>query len=200
MKRERSEERRKAVWGGRRVAAGALTLACMTLSSCSEMVRTGQASSYLVISTLTGGSQGDTTVESDVISNDGTVFTDTGQVTLLLQMKDPTGAGPSPNNAITLTQYRVEFIRSDGRNTPGVDVPFPFTSGVTATVAGSSTVGFTLVRLQSKEEAPLRALRFGGGAGIISTVARITFYGHDQTGREVSVTGNLDVTFADWAG
>jgi hypothetical protein len=26
-------------------------------------------------------------------------------------------------------------------------------------------------------------------------VARVTFYGHDQTGREVSVMGNLEVNF-----
>jgi hypothetical protein len=32
------------------------------------------------------------------------------------------------------------------------------------------------------------------------TIARVTFYGHDQTGREVSVTGNIEVDFSDWAG
>jgi hypothetical protein len=26
----------------------------------------------------------------------------------------------------------------------------------------------------------------------------VTFYGHDQTGREVSVTGNIDVSFANY--
>jgi len=39
-----------------------------------------------------------------------------------------------------------------------------------------------------------------GGAQVISTVARITFFGHDQAGHEVSVSGNIDVTFANWAG
>ena len=33
---------------------------------------------------------------------------------------------------------------------------------------------------------------------VISTIARVTFYGHDQTGREVSATGNIDVTFANF--
>jgi len=61
-------------------------------------------------------------------------------------------------------------------------------------------VGFTLVRLQAKQEAPLTALAFGGGANTITTVARVTFYGHDQTGRGVSVTGNIEVTFSDFAG
>jgi hypothetical protein len=199
MERRTTDMKHKAVWGGRIATATMLSL-LVGATSCSEMVRTGDASSYLVITSLVGGPQSDNTVESDVQSDTGSVFTDVGQATLQLQMKDPGGPGPSAVNAITITQYRVEFIRSDGRNTPGVDVPFPFTSGVTATVAGTASVGFTLVRVQAKEEAPLRALRGGGGASVISTVARITFYGHDQTGREVSVTGNLDVTFADWAG
>ena len=199
MERKTTEIRHKAVWGAR---FGAFAMASLLVgaSSCSETVRTGDASSFLVINTLTGGAQNDTTVESDVQGDTGTVFTDVGQAVLQLQMRDVGGPGPSPNNAITLTQYRVEYIRSDGRNTPGVDVPFPFSSGLTATVSGTQTVGFTLVRVQAKEEAPLRALRGGGGAFAISTIARITFFGHDQTGREVSVTGNLDVTFADWAG
>jgi len=28
----------------------------------------------------------------------------------------------------------------------------------------------------------------------------VTFYGHDQNGRDVSITGNIEVDFADWAG
>jgi hypothetical protein len=199
MKRQSTEQRRKAVWGGR-VVLSLVIAGAVAMSSCSQTIRTGQASSYLVMTSLAGGPQNDSTVESDVISDDGTVFTDVGQATLQLQMKDPGGVGPSPVNSITLTQYRVEYVRSDGRNVEGVDVPFGFTSGVTATIAGTGSVNFTLVRLQAKQESPLRALRSGGGARVISTIARVTFYGHDQTGREVSVTGNLDVTFADWAG
>jgi hypothetical protein len=199
MKPQRLEGPGKAVWGGRIRLALALTCV-VSVTSCSEMTRTGQSSSYLVIQTLTGGEDGDTTVESDVVSDTGSIFTDVGQATLQLVMKDPLGLAPSPVNAITITQYRVEYIRSDGRNTPGVDVPFPFTSGVTVTVTDTAAVGFTLVRIQAKLEAPLKAMSNFGGALAISTVARVTFYGHDQTGREVSVSGNLDVTFADWAG
>ena len=199
MERQTTEQRSKAVWGGR-VGLALVIAGAIALSSCSQAIRNGQASSYLVMTSLAGGPQNDSTVESDVVSDDGTVFTDVGQATLQLQMKDEGGIGPSPVNSITLTQYRVEYVRSDGRNVEGVDVPFAFTSGVTATIAGTGSVGFTLVRLQAKQESPLRALRFGGGARVISTIARVTFYGHDQTGREVSVTGNLDVTFADWAG
>jgi hypothetical protein len=80
-----------------------------------------------------------------------------------------------------------------------VDVPWPFDGGMTVTVANANSTGvFVVVRVQAKLETPLAALAGGGGAGVISTIARITFYGTDQAGREVSVTGNLSVNFADW--
>lgn len=199
MKPQRSEGRAKAVWGARIKLAVALSCA-VSVTSCGDVVRTGSGSSYLVITSLTGGADEDSTVESDVVSDTGSIFTDAAVATFQVLMKDPGGLAPSPVNAITITQYRVEFVRSDGRNTPGVDVPFPFSGGVTTTITSTGEVGFTLVRIQAKLEAPLKALANGGSALAISTVARITFFGHDQTGRDVSVTGNLDVTFANWAG
>ena len=152
------------------------------------------------MTSLTGGDENGATVESDVVSDEGGIVQDSGQATLTLQMKDLGGLGPSAVNSITITQYRVEYIRSDGRNVEGVDVPYAFSSAVTATVSGTSTVAFTLVRAQAKHEAPLKALGGHGGAQHINTIARVTFYGRDQTGREVSVTGNIEVSFADWAG
>jgi hypothetical protein len=199
MKRQRTEQQGKAVWGSR-VGLALVIAGTILVSSCSDAVRQGTGSSYLVMTTLTGGTDNTATVESDVLSDEGGILQDSGQATLTLQMKDPNGLGPSPVNSITITQYRVEYVRSDGRNVQGVDVPFAFSSGVTATVDTAATVSFTLVRAQAKHEAPLRALAGHGGAQHINTVARVTFYGRDQTGREVSVTGNIEVSFADWAG
>ena len=48
-------------------------------------------------------------------------------------------------------------------------------------------------------EPPLLALRGGDGQFAISTIATVTFYGHDQTGRAVSVSGKISIEFADWA-
>jgi hypothetical protein len=198
MHADRSNERvhRKAVWGARLRLAMAI-VAALVLPSCSEAIRTGQGSSYLVMTTLQGGDG--VPVHSDVVSDQGGIVDDVGTAAFTLQMKDVLNA-PTPNNAITLTQYHVEFVRSDGHNIQGVDVPYAFDGGVNITIAGTGTVGFTIVRVQAKLEAPLKALRGLGGNVAISTVARVTFYGRDQTGREVSVTGNLEVTFADWAG
>ena len=50
----------------------------------------------------------------------------------------------------------------------------------------------------AKQESPLRALAFNF-APIIYTIAEVTFYGHDQTGREVSVSGQILVAFGDFA-
>ena len=208
MKPQRLEGPGKAVWGGRITLALALTCV-VSVTSCSKMIRTGQSPSYLIMQSLTGApgstSTFGSTLQSDVLNFNpttgvGSIASDQGQATLQLAQKDPLGPAPSVANSITITQYHVEYIRSDGRNVQGVDVPFAFSSGVTATVAGEATVSFTLVRAQAKHEAPLRALAGHGGAQHISTIARVTFYGRDQTGREVSVTGNIEVNFADWAG
>ena len=57
---------------------------------------------------------------------------------------------------------------------------------------------FALVRAQAKVEAPLKSLAAGGGSALISTIADVTFYGKDQTGNDVTVTGSISVNFADW--
>jgi hypothetical protein len=53
------------------------------------------------------------------------------------------------------------------------------------------------VRHQAKQEAPLAAL--ATNPIIITTIAKVTFYGHDQTGRSASVTGNIEVAFGNFA-
>jgi hypothetical protein len=58
------------------------------------------------------------------------------------------------------------------------------------------TGAFTLVRHQAKAEAPLAAL--ARNRLVISTIAEITFYGHDQTGREVSTIARISVDFANF--
>ena len=51
-----------------------------------------------------------------------------------IQGTPATAAAPTPLNQVTFTRYRVVYRRTDGRNAPGVDVPFPFDSAVTFTV------------------------------------------------------------------
>jgi hypothetical protein len=196
-------------WATRSVrpaAVAGLALAALGVSACgSATAREGQASSYLIILNLEATATGDTVwdhvLASDVLTNGG-VIEDDGRVRMSAAMRDVTNpSGPTTNNAITVNRYRVTYRRSDGRNTPGIDVPYAFDGAVTFTVTPGDavTVPFNLVRVQAKEEAPLRTLAGNGGAMVISTLADVTFYGRDQTGRDVSVTGTIGVNFADWA-
>lgn len=192
----------KAVWGARVGLAGAAVLLLGTVS-CGELSRQGSASTYLIVTAFEAASGADpdtfgATLASDVITvvdNAPTVFADGGQITFTLAAKDP-GAATTPQNFITIDRYRVRFVRTDGRNTEGLDVPYGFDGAVTATVGSTSTVGFTLVRGQAKGEAPLRALVANNG--VISTIAEVTFYGQDQTGRAVTASGKISVNFANW--
>ena len=196
---------KKVVWTARLAALG---VAIAASTSCGELTRQGEGSSYLIVRALeasSGANPGEfgTVLSSDVetVVNDvRTVFGDAGRVRFGLGLKDPgppsSPVSPSPNQFITVDRYRVTFIRADGRNTPGVDVPYPFDGAFTVTVSADTTAGFTLVRTQAKAEAPLAALARNGI--VLSTIAEVTFYGHDQTGRAVSATGRIDVHFANF--
>jgi hypothetical protein len=195
--------------GARVARAGLAMAAAATLASCTTAQKnSGVSPAYLVVDTLEGASGADpskltTVLNSDVLTNGG-ILQDDGRVTVHIELKDPGTANspsqPSPANAITLSRYRVQYVRADGRNTPGVDVPYPFDGGLGVTVTSEKrTAAITLVRIQAKLEAPLLALTNHGGAVAISTIATVTFYGTDAAGREVSASANIGVNFADWA-
>jgi hypothetical protein len=198
----------KAVWGAGLHLAIVVILG-LAAASCGDLTRQGTSSSYLIVVSLEGAAGAKPeefggTLNSDVITvknNVSSTFNDVGRVKFTLGTKDPgtpeQPTKPTQANWITVDRYHVRFIRSDGRNVEGVDVPYAFDSAFTATVAGGETqVGFTLVRHQAKDEAPLAALRINGL--VISTIAEITFYGHDQTGREVTTVANIGVSFANF--
>jgi hypothetical protein len=162
----------------------------------------------LVIESLEGGPGIDEAAfrhvfESDVLTKER-VIEDGGRVLLALALNDPGTADlptrPSPANLVTITRYRVRFLRSDGRSMPGVDVPHAFDGAATFTVGPEGGIGrFVLVRGQAKLEPPLISLRASGGAVVLSTLAEVSFYGRDQAGHDISVLGFIGVNFADWA-
>lgn len=198
----------KAVWGG--FVRLLLALPAIALGAgCGDMATQGGASSYLIVNALVAASgaqpnEDSGTLQSDVVTVvDGspTIFNDIATATFTMALKDPGGSElpttPTSNNFITINRYNVRFFRADGRNTPGVDVPYAFDGAFTLTVRANETSGsFTLVRHQAKLEAPLAAL--ARNAVVISTIAEITFYGRDQTGREVSAISRISVDFANF--
>ena len=147
-------------------------------------------------------------LESDVCVNDSaveltcTVLADYALVEMSATLKNQEQLTTSFLNDVTFTSYRVTFTRSDGRNTPGVDVPFPFdgaTHFIVTAGASPSSAAFILVRNQAKLESPLRNLAFGGGSLVLSVMAEIEFFGQDGAGRPISAKGFLSIHFADYA-
>jgi hypothetical protein len=186
-------------------------------ASCGEFTRQGRAPVLVQIRSLEVA-RGDTPGEmggvlwSDVLvlrtkpepctaeNPCPTTFADIGEVTMELVLKNPGGAGTEPSNlnAVTINRYRIEYQRTDGRNRQGVDVPYGFDSAITFTVPSEGLVShsFEVVRHVAKDEAPLRALVSNGE--IISGIAVVTFYGRDQAGNEVTVSGNVGVNFGNF--
>jgi len=193
----------------RRVFRGVGLIAVMAgAASCGNVVRQGRSPVYLVIDTFqvaTGITTSPTYTSSPLLSDvqtKGSVFNDLGQVTLRLSLKDvgsSVALAPSKNNEVTITRYHVDYIRADGRNTPGVDVPYGFDGTITGTAPTAATliIGFELVRHDAKLEAPL--VQLISNLNVINTIANVTFYGHDQVGNVVSVTGSVSVEFANFA-
>ena len=205
--------------GCRWTAAAALLMVAAGTAGCGQQNTEGRSPSYLVIESLQAASGAKPTTFSGTLDSDvitlvtttvggqdvlaPTVYEDLGQAKLRMALKDVGSAtsvtAPTATNLITVTRYHVDFKRSDGRNTPGVDVPYGFDGATSGTVgAEGGLLSFALVRAQAKLEAPLKALRNGGGAMVSSTIADVTFYGTDQNGNTVSVTGSISVNFADW--
>ena len=185
----------------RRGAAALLIAAtAVTLSSCGDVIRQSQSPVLLVMDSLLASSGGDSTFTSpllsDVVTNQS-ISNDLGRVVLRIVPKDISIA-PSSNNAVTITRYRVTYRRADGRNTPGIDVPYAFDGGVTVTVppTGTATLTFDLVRHVAKKESPL--VQLTSGSTVISTLAEVVFFGQDLVGNDISVSGLIQINFGDF--
>ena len=198
-----------------RVRLLALVGVVAAAAGCGDVVRQGRSASILTVSSLAGLAGGADGTASAVLLSDvltlrtsptpctpaapcPTIFDDFGQATLTLSMKDITVA-PSSNNQVTISRYTVEFSRNDGRNVPGVDVPYAFDGAVTATVppGGSAVVAFEFIRHVAKQESPLAQLVTN--PNIITTIATVTFYGQDLVGNAVSASGVMSVNFGNFA-
>jgi hypothetical protein len=201
------------------ISATCLVLATLA-SGCGEVARQGRSPAQIVIQSLQGAPGATPTAFGNPLLSDvetivtspapcaatnpcATFFNDLGQVTMSIVLKDPGNPGvtaaPSALNQVTITRYRVQYRRADGRNSPGVDVPLGIDSAVTFTVPSEGTVSaaFELVRNVAKREPPLLALRTNGN--IISTIADVFFYGRDQAGNDISASGSMTVNFGNFA-
>ncbi len=188
----------KKIWG-----LSVILPILLTLSACNPIEDETKSGSILVIEKIQGqdyeGNAADF-LQSDVIKNSA-VYADAATVIFRAATLDPKPIlGASQYNDIVVTKYTVSYSRSDGKNTPGVDVPLPFEGSLSALVrVGSSTsVSFVVVREVAKMEPPLVALAEGRAEGVLQVTAKIDFYGHDLANRNVKATGYLAIYFANY--
>jgi hypothetical protein len=78
-------------------------------------------------------------------------------------------------------------------------VPYGFDGAITGAVppTGTATFGFEIVRSLAKSEPPLVQLASNAGV-LINAIAEVTFYGRDQAGNDVSVSGSISIEFGNF--
>ena len=195
--------------------------AALGAAGCGEVARTGRSPGYLVMERLEGASGADPDQFSTVVGSDvqtlvrktidgqetliPTIFMDPGRVLLSLGLKNPgtvaSPTEPSALNAITVNRYRVVYRRSDGRNTQGVDVPVRLRRRHDHHGDSRRGRGRLLRTGAGRRQAGIAARPHGGQTAVSRRsrrIAEVTFFGRDQAGNEVTLTGNITVSFADY--
>lgn len=180
------------------------------LAACNPIENKTQSASLLVVESIMGtdidGIDADF-LQSDVVLTDSVTGAqswraDSVNVTLSASMLDPDPLfGTSQYNDIQVTRYVVTYIRSDGKNIQGLDVPYSFEGGLSVLVriGQLANVRFVIVREVAKQEAPLLSLYQAYQGDVLNVTARVDFYGHDLANKNVKATGFLPVYFANYA-
>jgi hypothetical protein len=195
-----------------------LILAVALISyACTEVEDNSESASLLTVSEVEGnpgdqGGEDGVPLLSDTCDNPSdqsqdpafcSVFNDNATITFdndFLQIGPGAGlGGPSFLNDIVVTQYRLDYIRPNNRNAPGVDVPFGIdgTMNIRVPVNGSATTSILVVRHVAKREPPLSSLALEG-EGVLTANAQIRFFGRDIAGRTVTTTAFLEIHFANF--
>jgi hypothetical protein len=194
-----------------RLLSGVLACALISYACTPDFATESEADVILRISKILGLA-GEDEDEGDVLFSDVTpIFNDNARITFQNIPKNANGPLLGQFNDVFMERYEVVYFRTDGRNVEGVDVPYRFTGGMATLVpaGGEAEAVIMVVRHQAKEEPPLRNLAFlpqvnvnngaGGGQGIITVIAEITFHGRTTNNRAVTTSGRLTISFADFA-
>jgi hypothetical protein len=200
-------------------ALGVVGLAVSMAGCVPEWARENETGILMEVAGITGtpGSQGQT--DGDVLFSDVSQWiNDDAVVTVNVYRKNPTVTSTSPLEHVRLESYQVRYLRTDGHNVEGIDVPHRVTGAFSSqrfhTPTGTDELEIdatiNVVRHTAKREPPLinligisptinRGLLIPG-QGVVSTVAEITVYAKQvTTGEALSATGRFQVVFADFA-
>jgi len=184
-----------------------LVILAAGLSSCTarDYATDNRADVILRVLSVTGAAGGASAgtsefLLSDVLTNGG-VINDNATIETEAVPKNPLlGEDLPPANDIFLTRYTVQYLRSDGRNVEGVDVPYAISGSLSdqVDIGGLTNTSIVIVRHQAKLEPPLMNLGNVSGSLVLTTTAKITVYGKTTSGKDVSTVCYLEITFADF--
>jgi hypothetical protein len=191
------------------VTASALGLLVLAFVACNPVENQTKSASLLVVENLLGSDLGGNEVnflQSDVIiqnADTGAVSWrgDAAKVTLSASTLDPDPKlGVSSFEDVQVTRYVVSYIRPDGKNIQGKDVPYSFEGNLSILVriGQASTASFIVVREVAKQEPPLVNLQNADRGDVLNMTIRVDFYGHDMANKAVQATGYLPVFFANY--
>lgn len=190
-------------------------LALSPMGCTPDFVENSEADVILRMVRLTGQPGSTDQDEGDVLFSDVccAIINDNIELEVELILKNPSVLVPGQFNDVNLERYELRYLRSDGRNVEGVDVPYRISgplSSVQVLTGDAATVSVVGVRHQAKLEPPLKNLEgvFLGdsgrfvipGAGILSTTGEITILGRTTSGKVVRAVGRIQIVFADFSG
>lgn len=173
--------------------AGGLVLAA---GGCTPDYVTGSTAPVLfIVAAINEGK----VLDSDIRTSSGTICPDYTSVALAVRAKNPNATSITVPQHVLVQQYEVRYFRSDGRGTPGLDVPYPVSGPMSTEVdlatSGASAVSIEVVRRQAKLEPPLSNIT---GYQIVSMIAEVTISGQTVAGQVVSASGRMQIDFADY--
>jgi len=184
------------------VVIAALALAPMGCTP--DFVENSEADVILRMVRLTGQPGSEDQDEGDVLFSDVccAIINDNIELEVELILKNPSVLVPGQFNDVNLERYELRYLRSDGRNVEGVDVPYRISgalSSVQVITGDTATVSVVGVRHQAKLEPPLKNLENAGNQDLITTIAEFTIHGRTVQGGVLEARGSLQVSFADFA-
>jgi len=207
-------------WVHRFVGLGALAAVAAASVSCGKVIRDSRSDVILVVNDFVGRSGNPqsagftNTLLSDVVTfvtspapcsvttPCQTVFNDVALATFHFELKNP-GTPTVPTSAsgvnqVIVDRYHVEYIRADGRNVQGVDVPYAWDGAMTFSVqpGAARSVTFEIVRHSAKVEPPL--IQLVNSANVIATICRVTFYARDLAGNRMTATAQMEIDFGNF--
>ena len=183
----------------RRQMIALAALAVLSAAGCSPVANDNESAVTLHANFGKGpGQVGIVGVTSDVVDDVGASQFDSYDLFVASVAKNP-NAILSDLYVVEYKGYAVSFSRPDGRNEPGVDVPFGFTRAIGGSIepGGVSELNIIFITPEMKVAPPLRNLFFSANQRIYATL-HVTIFGRDRVENDVAASAALPITFADF--